>query len=133
MQQSRIQKRTKELNDLQQQIRECLKEAVEIHIDELKQQKQALETALKTAKKNCVKYNTEKTQLSASIKTLQSRLDAAGEAATLQEEEVLARRARWQQEKQRLSGQRNTDEYCRFCKSGNLSKSHCKTGEYLSG
>lgn len=99
--------RTKELNDLHQQIGSVSKEAVEIHIDELKQQKQALETALKTAKELCEKYNTEKTQLSASIKTLQSRLDAAGEAATLQEEEVLARRTRWQQEKQRLSGQRD--------------------------
>ncbi len=96
-----------EIADLQQQLKGASKEAVEKHIDELKQQKQALETALKTAKEQCEKCKTEETQRLASIKTLQSQLDAAGEAATLQEEEVLARKSRWQQEKQQLSGQRD--------------------------
>ncbi len=99
--------RTKELNDLQQQLGSASKEAVEKHIDELKQQKQALETALKTAKEQCETCKTEETQRLASIQTLQAQLDAAGEAATLQEEEVLARKNRWQQEKQQLSGQRD--------------------------
>ncbi|MDE6365834.1 MAG: AAA family ATPase [Lachnospiraceae bacterium] len=98
--------RAKELDDLQQ-LAGASKEAVEKQIDALKQQKLELETALKTAKDSYEKCKTEKTQLAASIQTLQTQLDAAGEAAKLLEEEVLARKAKWQQDRQQLSGQRD--------------------------
>lgn len=90
---------TNEIDNLQEQLGAEPKETVERHIQALADQKQALETAFRTAKEQYEEYRSRAGHLTAAVETLKKQLDAAGEAAGLKEEEVLARREKWQQDK----------------------------------
>ncbi len=96
-----------EISNLQQQLGTETKEEMEHYISELMKRKQMFETALQTAKENYETYRTQKAGLMASIETLQKQLAAAGETVDIQEEEVLARMEKWQQDKKDLGKKRD--------------------------
>ncbi len=96
-----------EIGNLQQQLGTETKEEMEQYISELIKRKQTFETAFQTAKENYEKYRTQKAGFIASIETLQKQLAAAGEAGNTQEEEVLARMEKWQQDKRELGKKRD--------------------------
>lgn len=96
-----------EIDNLQQQLGTESKEDVEHYISTLVERKKMLETAFQTAKEKYEKYKTQKAGLIASIETLQKQLAAAGEVVNTQEEVVLARMERWQQEKRDLGKKRD--------------------------
>ena len=99
--------KSNKIDDLQKQLGSEPKEAVENHIAALQQQKQSLEKALQTAKEQYENVKTNKARLTASIETLRRQLDTAGGAANTQEEVVIARRTKWQQDKKELGNQRD--------------------------
>lgn len=98
---------TKEIESLQEQLGTESKEAVEQHIQALADHIQDLDKAFQTAKKQYEECNTRRAHLTAGIETLKKQIDTAGEAAELCEEEVLARREKWQQEKKERNDQRD--------------------------
>lgn len=98
---------TKEMESLQEQLGTESKEAVKQHIQALADRIQDLDKAFQTAKKQYEESITRKAHLTAAIDTLKKQIDTAGEAAELQEEEVLVRREKWQQEKNEQNDQRD--------------------------
>ena len=96
-----------EIDNLQEQLGAETKEAVEQNIQTLSDRKKALETAFQKAKEQYEEYRTRKGNLEAAVDTLKKQLDEAGEAAKLKEEEVLARREKWQQDKKECSIRRD--------------------------
>lgn len=76
-------------------------------IGELEKRKSELETAFQTAEKNYRDCTTRKAELTAVIESIEKHLEAAGEAGSTREEEVLARREFWQREKNTLNERRN--------------------------
>jgi len=98
---------TKEIESLREQLGTESKEAVEQHIQALTDHIQALDKAFQEAKKQYEEANTRKTHLTAAIDTLKKQIDTADEAAQLQEEEVLARKEKWQQDKKGRNDQRD--------------------------
>ena len=96
-----------DLEHLQQQLGAETKEMVEQQIQERINQKQALETAFQTASEQYEEYKSRKGHLTAAAETLKQQIDAAGEAAALKEEEVLARREKWEQDKKEYNIQRD--------------------------
>ncbi|MDE6984926.1 MAG: DNA sulfur modification protein DndD, partial [Lachnospiraceae bacterium] len=66
-----------------------------------------LEKAFQDAKRQYEEYRTRKAHLAAAVETLKKQLDTAGEAADWQEEDVIARRENWQQDKKRQNEQRD--------------------------
>lgn len=98
---------TKEIESLQEQLGTESKEAVEQHIQALADHIQDLDKAFQTAKKQYEECNTRRAHLTAAIETLKKQIDTAGEATELCEEEVLARRGKWQQEKKDRNDQRD--------------------------
>lgn len=73
----------------------------------LQKRKSGLEQALKSAEESCGECRTRGERLAAAIDTLRRQLAAAGEAAMLDEEQVLAEREGKQQEKRQLSARRD--------------------------
>ena len=100
-------KMANDLEHLQQQLGAETKEMVEQQIQERINQKQALETAFQTASEQYEEYKSRKGHLTAAAETLKQQIDAAGEAAALKEEEVLARREKWEQDKKEYNIQRD--------------------------
>lgn len=98
---------TKEIESLQEQLGTESKEAVEQHIQVLADHIQDFDKAFQTAKKQYEECNTRRAHLTAAIETLKKQIDTAGEAAELCEEEVLARKEKWQQEKKERNDQRD--------------------------
>lgn len=98
---------TKEIESLQEQLGTESKETVEQHIQALADHIQDFDKAFQTAKKQYEECNTRRAHLTAAIETLKKQIDTAGEAAELCEEEVLARREKWQQEKKERNDQRD--------------------------
>ena len=98
---------TKEIESLQEQLGTESKEAVEQHIQALADHMQDLDKAFQTAKKQYEECNTRRAHLTAAVDTLKKQIDTAGEAAELCEEEVLARREKWQQDKKERNDQRD--------------------------
>lgn len=96
-----------DLEHLQQQLGAETKEMVEQQIQEQINQKQALETAFHTAREQYEEYKSRKGHLTAAAETLKQQLDAAGDAAALKEEEVLARREKWERDKKEYNIQRD--------------------------
>ncbi|MFG6367708.1 MAG: hypothetical protein K1W16_04665 [Lachnospiraceae bacterium] len=98
---------TKETDSLQEQLGTKSKEEIEQHIRALADQMQELDKTFENAKKQYEEHRNYKAQLTAAIETLKKQIDTAGEAAELQEEDVLARRERWQQDKKERNEQRD--------------------------
>lgn len=98
---------TKEIESLREQLGTESKKAVEQHIQALTDRIQELDKAFQTTKKQYEEANTRKMHLTATIDTLKKQIDTAGEAAQLQEEEVLARKEKWQQDKKERNDQRD--------------------------
>lgn len=98
---------TKEIESLQERLGTESKEAVEQHIQVLADHIQDLDKAFQIAKKQYEECNTRRAHLMAAIETLKKQIDTAGEAAELCEEEVLAHREKWQQEKKERNDQRD--------------------------
>lgn len=96
-----------EIDNLREQLGAETKEAVEQCIQTLSDRKKALETAFQKAKEQYEEYRTRKGNLEAAVDTLKKQLEEAGEAARLKEEEVLARREKWQQDKKECSIRRD--------------------------
>ncbi len=71
------------------------------------QQKEGLEQGLKAAEEDYKAQEDVAKRLSSSIETLEKQLAKAGEAGELPEEDVLARKEQWQQEKRGLNVQRD--------------------------
>lgn len=99
--------KTKEIVSLQEQLGTESKESVERQIQALTQRIQTLQKAFRTAKEQYEAYKDRKGRLLAAVETLKKQLDAAGDAAKMQEEDVLARREKWQQEKKERNEQRD--------------------------
>ena len=119
-----------DLEHLQQQLGAETKEMVEQQIQERINQKQALETAFQTASEQYEEYKSRKGHLTAAAETLKQQIDAAGEAAALKEEEVLARREKWEQDKKEYNIQRD-QKYNAVCMNREIyEKSDGKTGKY---
>lgn len=97
----------KEIESLQKQLGAEPKEAVARHIQALSDRVAELEKAFQDAKRQYEEYRTRKAHLAAAVETLKKQLDTAGEAADLQEEDVIARRENWQQDKKRQNEQRD--------------------------
>lgn len=89
----------KDIANLQEQLGAEPKEAVERHIQERIRQKQELESAFQTAKKQYEEYKSRREHLTAAAETLKKQLDAAGEAAELKEEDVRERMEKWKEDK----------------------------------
>lgn len=99
--------KTKEIGSLQEQLGAESKEAVGQQIQSLTGRMQSLEKAFQTAKEQYEACKDRSGRLSAAVETLKKQLDAAGDAASLQEEEVLARREKWQQDKREQNEKRD--------------------------
>lgn len=99
--------RTREIASLQEQLGTEPKEAVERRIQSLIERVQALETALQTAREQYEVCRDRSGHLTAAVETLKKQIDAAGDAAGQQEEDVLARREKWQQDKRERNEQRD--------------------------
>ncbi len=97
----------KEIATLQEQLGTDSKEAVEQHIQALSDHIQELDNTFQIAKKQYEEYNTHKTHLKAAIETLKKQIDAEGETVELQEDDVLARREKWQRDKKERNDQRD--------------------------
>lgn len=89
----------KDIANLQEQLGAEPKEAVERYIQERICQKQELESAFQTAKKQYEEYKSRREHLTAAAETLKKQLDAAGEAAQLKEEDVRERMEKWKEDK----------------------------------
>lgn len=98
---------TKEIGSLQEQLGTGSKEAAERQIQSLTERTQALEKAFQAAKEQYEECKNRRGHLAAAVETLKKQIDAAGEAAQLQEEDVLARRENWQQDKKELYEKRD--------------------------
>ncbi|MDE7205096.1 MAG: AAA family ATPase [Lachnospiraceae bacterium] len=99
--------KTNEINSLQEQLGTEPKEAVEQRIQALIERVQALGKAFQEAKKQYEECRNRKGHLTAAVETLKKQLDAAGDAADMQEADVLARREKWQQDKKERNEQRD--------------------------
>lgn len=99
--------KTEEIENLQKQLGAESREAVERQIQALIDRTQALEKAFQTSKEQYEACNNRKAHLTAAVETLKKQLDAAGDAAKMQEEDVLARREKWQQDKKERNEQRD--------------------------
>ncbi len=99
--------RAQEIDNLQKQLGAESKEAVEQHIRALTERTGLLEEAFRAAKEQYETCRERKSHLTAAVETLKRQLDAAGDAADMQEEDVLARREKWQQDKREQNGQRD--------------------------
>lgn len=97
----------KEIDSLQEQLGTEPKEAVERQIQALIERMQMLEKAFQTEKEQYEACKNRKGHLMAAVETLKKQLDAAGDAADMQEEDVLARRQKWQQDKKERNEQRD--------------------------
>lgn len=78
------------------------REDMEQRLAALQRQKAELEGCLGRAEQSYQDCRTRDERLAAVIHTLEEQLAAAGEAVRMSEEEVLARKEKWQQEKRRL-------------------------------
>ena len=83
--------RAQEIDNLQKQLGAESKEAVEQHIRALTERTGLLEEAFRAAKEQYETCRERKSHLTAAVETLKRQLDAAGDAADMQEEDVLAR------------------------------------------
>lgn len=99
--------RAEKICSLLEQLGMEQKEEVEEKIRAMGKHKTAIEDALKKAEQDYANCKTRKERLMAAIETLKSQIDAAGEAGTVCEEDVLARKAQWQQEKKEVSKKRD--------------------------
>ena len=97
----------KGIDSLQEQLGAESREAVGQRIQSLIEHKQALEKAFQTAKEQYEACRDRCGRLSATVETLRKQLEAAGDMVDMQEEDVLARREKWQQDKRERNGQRD--------------------------
>lgn len=102
--------RTKRINALTEQLGGKTKEDIQETIRSSQSRKAALEEAYKAAEQSHTECRTRNERTAAAIETLKQQLAAAGEAALIGEEEVLARKETWQQEKKDLNASR--DQRC---------------------
>ena len=89
------------------QLGEGTKEDCEKKIAGLQTRKDSLEAALQSAEESYEECRTQNQRLSSAAETLQKQLASAGEAGSAEEEEVLARKVRRQEEKKQLSVRRD--------------------------
>lgn len=99
--------RKEKMEGLSKQLGGQRKEDAEAKITMLGKRQEELEQAFKTAERKFTDCRTRRERLMAAVETLKSQLAAAGEASSISEEEVLARKTQWQQEKKRLSAKRD--------------------------
>lgn len=99
--------RAQEIDNLQEQLGAESKEAVEQQIQALTARTGLLEEAFRAAKEQYETCRERKSHLTAAVETLKRQLDAAGDAADMQVEDVLARREKWEQDKREQNGQRD--------------------------
>ncbi|HBA48993.1 MAG TPA: hypothetical protein DCZ91_14590 [Lachnospiraceae bacterium] len=99
--------RAEKMDGLVRQLGEGTKEDCEEKIAGFETRKASLEAALKSAEESYTECRTQSERLSSAADTLGKQLAGAGEAGSAQEEEVLDRKARWQEEKKQLSGRRD--------------------------
>lgn len=101
------QARTEKIDSLVNQLGTEQKEQAEEKIRMLCERRKVLENQLKEAQQQYTDCRTKMERLSASVETLKSQLHDAGEAAVIQEETVLERKGRLQQEKQEVRKKRD--------------------------
>lgn len=99
--------RTEKINSLLAQLGTEQKEEAEEEIRLLNARRQNLEKAFAQAQQDFNECRTKKERLTAAADTLRGQLSCAGEAGSVKEEDVLARREQWQQEKKALGIQRD--------------------------
>lgn len=99
--------RAEKIENLQKQLGTQKKEEAEERIRLLVKTKLELEHALKEAKQHLAECRTKNERLMAAIDTLNGQLEAAGEAGSMNEEDVLAKKAQHQQEKLLYSAKRD--------------------------
>ncbi len=99
--------RADKIENLQKQLGTQKKEEAEERIRLLVKTKLELENALKEAKQHAAECRTQNERLMAAIDTLNGQLEAAGEAGSMNEEDVQERKAQHQQEKLSYSAKRD--------------------------
>lgn len=99
--------RAERIDRLLKQLGMEQKEEIEEKILILSERKTMLEDALQAAKQHYDNCKTQKDSILAAIETLNHQLCAAGEAGTLAEEDVLARKAKHQQVKKEVNEKRD--------------------------
>ncbi|MCI9141292.1 MAG: AAA family ATPase [Lachnospiraceae bacterium] len=97
----------REIERLREQLGNGTRENTEERIAALQSRKAELEATLRRAELEYTDCRTRNERLSAAVDTLKRQLEGAGEAGMLSEEEVLARKERWQQDKRALSAGRD--------------------------
>lgn len=83
------------------------RDEIEERVIDLRRCKSELEDGLVKAQQAWQDCHTRDERLAAAIHTLEQQLGAAGEAGSVSEEEVLARKEKWQQERRELNGRRD--------------------------
>lgn len=104
--------RKERIDSLSEQLAYWEKEEAEEKVNALCRKKTELETAYAAAESDFKECSARNDRLIAAMETLQAQLAKAGEAGRLGEEEVLARKEKWQQEKKALNlkrDQKNAD------------------------
>jgi len=101
------QARTEKIDSLLHQLGTEQKEQAEEKIHMLCERRKALEDHLKEAQQQYTDCRTKTERLSASVETLKSQLNDAGEAAMIQEETVLERKGQLVQEKLEVRNMRD--------------------------
>lgn len=104
---ARLTARKDKIAGLTEQLGAGSRKETEEKIAALRNRKNALEAALKTSEESYTECRTQDERLAAAADTLLKQLEGAGQAGEVDEEEVLARKARWQQEKNQISGKRD--------------------------
>ena len=99
--------RKEKLDVLAGQLGDGTKENCEEKIAWLQNRRTSLEAAWKAAEESYSECSTQNERLASAADMLRRQLAGAGEAGSAEEEEVLARKARWQDEKKLLGGRRD--------------------------
>lgn len=99
--------REQKIAELKEQLGLEQKEEAEEKIRLLGNRKAELENALADAQQQYTACRTQEERLAATAETLKSQIEDAGEAGTVSEAEVLARRTDWQREKKELHAVRD--------------------------
>lgn len=99
----KLKHRTEKITDLKSRLKAEKKEEVQERMQAFRVQKTELETSLEQAEREYRTCEKENERLAAAAATLQEQILKAGDTGTLLKEDILARKARWEEEKEELT------------------------------
>lgn len=99
--------RKEKIENLKKQLKAEKREEAQERMQEFLAKKKELETALEKAEQEFRKCEKENERLAAAVETLQKQIAEAGETGTFSEEDILARKKRWENEKEELAARKD--------------------------